>query len=427
MIENYTKTEMAMGKIYFEDPMAWEDELFESTEYAMELDRRNPVLEGILDRLSVLGHAFAKEDKKGIIKELNKRYRAMGLEEGVPKAVKNWLEGVPVNPAYRENLYNLCLALEMNTEQVRIFFLKNYMTIPFNYKDRIDAIYFFGISHNLSYVEIEQLLKEFESVEDDNVEMTANTKLIGNYIAEIDDIDIFREYLRNNSYSKKMQYETAAQSITDLAVANAIYAQIERILKIGLLREKENKKGEQLSEPIILKDANRVNYKALLFVMYGYDNQERYANKKTKISKCEYLPKAFRENFPNDQEFSRIVNKEASADVYRKALIIMKFYNFFCSSMLTYMYGTDTPEEKHAMVKTLDDYRERDMDAIEADLDDFYYETGLLLSQCGFEQMYARNPFDWLMLYCAKSTDPLDTFRTLLIERFTEIENTEEI
>ena len=85
-----------------------------------------------------------------------------------------------------------------------------------------------------------------------------------------------------------------------LSVENAGYAEIERTLKIGLMREKENKKGELLSESIILKDDKTVNFKALLFVVYGYDNQERYANKKTKISKCEYLPKAFRENFPND-------------------------------------------------------------------------------------------------------------------------------
>ena len=70
---------------------------------------------------------------------------------------------------------------------------------------------------------------------------------------------------------------------------------------------------------------------------------------------------------------------------------------------------------------------ERDTDEIVADLNDFYYETGLLLSQCGFEQMYARNPFDWLMLYCAKSNDPMDTFRELLMSRFTEMEPMKEL
>lgn len=427
MIENNKNTNMAMEKIYFEDPTDWEDYLFDSTEYAMELDGRNPVLEGIVERLIQLGIHITCEDKKVIIKELNNRYIAMGIEDGVPRAVKNWISGTPVNPAYRENLYNLCVALEMNAEQVRVFFLKNYMTIPFNFKDRIDAIYFYGISHGLSYLEISNLLNEYESDETDNTDFFDSTKLIGNYIAEIDDIEVFCEYLRNNSYGRKKQYETAAKSIIELSVENARYAEIERTLKIGLVREKENKKGKLLRESIILKDIKKVNYKALLFVIYGYDNQERYANKKTKISKCVYLPKAFRENFPNDQEFSRIINKEATPDVYRKALVIMKFYNFFCSSMLTYMYETDKPKDNQTPTNSLDDYRERGDDEIEADLEDFYYETGLLLSQCGFEQMYARNPFDWLMLYCAKSNDPMDTFRELLLSRFTEKEPMEDL
>lgn len=428
MIENNKNTIMAMEKISNElSPTDWEDYLFDSTEYAMELDSRNPVLEGIVERLNQLGIQITCEDKKVIIKELNKRYIAMGIEEGAPRAVKNWISGTPVNPAYRENLYNLCIALGMNTEQVRVFFLKNYMTIPFNYKDRIDAIYFYGISHDLPYLEILKLLNENELEEDSNSDFFESTKMIGNYIAEIDDIEIFREYLRSNSYGKRKQYETASRSILELSVENAGYAEIERTLNIGLRRERENKKGDLLSESTILKDDKTVNFKALLFVVYGYDNQERYANKKTKISKCEYLPKAFRENFPNDQEFSRILKREASPDVYRKALVIMKFYNFFCSSMITYMYGTDKPEVNQKPKKVWEDYYERDTDEIVADLHDFYYETGLLLSQCGFEQMYARNPFDWLMLYCAMSNNPMDTFRELLMSRFTEMEPMDEL
>ena len=55
MIENNTKTTLAMDKIYFEDPTEWEDYLFDNTEYAMELDARNPVLEGAVERLNQLG------------------------------------------------------------------------------------------------------------------------------------------------------------------------------------------------------------------------------------------------------------------------------------------------------------------------------------------------------------------------------------
>lgn len=112
MFDNNTKTEMAMDTIYFEDPASWGEDLFDSTEYAMELDKRNPVLEGVIERLKDLNICIDMEDKKGLIKELNRRYRQIGISEGLPKSVKNWLEGTPVNPSYRANLYNLCIALE---------------------------------------------------------------------------------------------------------------------------------------------------------------------------------------------------------------------------------------------------------------------------------------------------------------------------
>ena len=38
MIVDNTKTVLAMDKIYFESPESWEEGLFDSTEYAMELD-----------------------------------------------------------------------------------------------------------------------------------------------------------------------------------------------------------------------------------------------------------------------------------------------------------------------------------------------------------------------------------------------------
>lgn len=421
MFDNNEKTKMAMEAIYSEDPASWEEDLFDSTEYAMELDRRNPVLEGICEQLKKLGVDINEGDKKSLTKELNHRYRKIGIEEGIPKSVKNWMTGTPVNPAYRANLYNLCLALEMNVEEIRVFFLKNYMTIPFNFKDRVDAIYYWGVSHHLSYLEIQRIINEFEREEGIPDSDFDSTRMVGKYISEIDDIDLFLEYLRYNAFGKERQYESAAKEVRRMAVEDAIYAEVERQIKPWLNRERENKNGDALSEPIILKEGDSVNYKALLFVIYGFDNQERYVNKKSKISKCEFLPKAFRENFPNDQEFSRIANKDASPDVYRKALIILKFYNFFCSSLLTFLYGTDRPKDNQKIIHSLDEYRVREIDDIESDMEDFYYETGMLLAQCGFEQMYARNPFDWLMLYCAKSTDPLDTLRELLLSRFLEM------
>lgn len=426
MIKNNEKTEMAINRILLEDPAAWEEELFENTDYALQLEGRNPVLEGVVERLHFLGCDFGEMDTKQIIRELNRRYKEIGEEEGIPRSVKNWINGAALpDPNNRQNLYNLCLALGMSVDDTRVFFLKNYMTIPFNYKNRIDLIYYWGIKHELSYPEICALIDEFHNKKDVITNKFESTQMIGDYVAEIDDISIFREYLVNNSYGIERQYETASKEIERLKVKDASYAEIERSIKDELNKKRENEKGVILDETKIIRENGTVNIRALLYVIYCYDNQNLYSERERhhSIAKCQALPNAFRKNFPNDQEFSQIESKKAKADVYRKTLIILNFYNFFCSNMFSFMYDTDTPTMDQEEYRSIYDYQERPKDEIKSDLMDFYDEMGVLLAKCGFEQMYARNPFDWLILYCANSTLPLDTFRELLASRFLEKED----
>lgn len=421
MVDNNTKTQMAMDRIYFEAPDSWEEDLFNSTNYAMELDKRNPVLEGICNRLNL-----EPENRKDIIKELNSRYKQMGIEDGVPKSVKNWVDGTPVNPAYRANLYNLCMALGLNLEETRIFFLKNYMTVPFNFKDRIDAVYYYGIGHNLNYISIKELLEEVEIENEYLGKANDKTAFIGGYISDIEDLDVLKKYLKQHTYNKKAQYNSAVEVINGLIQENAKLAEIEIEIKPELNKFSiDNDELTTDKKNAHFKNSNRIdsiNVAGLLSIIYGYNNQERYSSNKTKISKCDKLPKAFRENFPNDVEISRVVHKDASPDVYRKAIIIMKFYNYYCDGLVKFIYETNSVSKRTKKIRDYDEYWERDPDEIDEDLDDFYYETSSILEKCGFVQMYARNPFDWLMLYCAKSYDPLETLRELLQERYINVD-----
>lgn len=397
MFKDIYYTKLAKKEIFSDSLDLEEKDLFESTEYAMQLEKRNPVLEGVCNYLKL-----SSTDLSAIRKELNKRYKEMGIADGVPKTVKNWLEGTPVNPtANRSNLYNLCLALGLGLKEIKAFFLKNYMTIPFNYKDRIDAIYLYGISHDMEYKEIQVLIDELKKYEDITGTANDETVAIEGYILEIDDLSKFKEYLIQHTYSRREQYNTALNEINRLIVLDKKYAEIESIIKPELGKDNNDSLDDNIA--------------SLLNIIYDYDNQKRYQNKQTNISKSQYLPRMFRENFPNDEEFSRIKNKEASPDLYRKALIILKFYEFYCSLFITSIYGKSNPSKTD---KKKNISWERNLVEIKEDWDDFYKETSKLLAKCGFVQMYARNPFDWLILYCANSIDPMDTLRELLQERF---------
>lgn len=414
MIDNREMTFFAIDKVLNSDATAWEEDNFDDMKYIIELDARNPVLEGILEHFKKLGVQII--DNKQLIKELNFRYRKMGIEDGAPKSVKKWLTGTPVDVSYRKNLYNLCLALEMTEEETIEFFLKNYLTLPFYYKDIVDAIYYYGIHHKKSYADIQGYFEMINDIESNDYE-DEYTNQIGIDIAKITDDQIFLEYMKIHLYKKENKFKTTTAKLNELINQNAEYAEIERDLRYELGKERVSKDGNVLDPIKILRKNGSVNLKALLYVIYRFDNQEHYIDREPSIAKCKNLPKHFRENFPNDQEFVRIRKGSASPEVYRKALIIMKFYNFYSDVTLSYIYGTSKKDKilkSEGQKKSIEDFNNRDDEDILSDFDDFYIETSKLLEYCGFVQLYARNPFDWIILYCARSTDPLEAFRTFL-------------
>lgn len=405
MSEYRELTKAAMANIQSTD--VWADEIFEDTEYAMELDRRNVILEGVQNRLKTLDARYNESDIGAIVKDLNDRYKAIGIPEGIPKAVSNWIkESIPANPAYRENLYNLCLALEMSLQETEEFFLKYYMTIPFNYKDRIDAVYYYGLKQGKTYSEINHILQIIESWSDEESETNKATYMVQMDLSEIEEDDKLIEYLKEHTFAKEKQFQTARIEIERLVGLNAVVAEKESALRETLDDERNHHK--------IIGDEYRANTNELLRVIYGFDHQSYYLgeNKGLKrMAKCETLPERFRKRFPRNQEFSDIKKGTASPEAYRKALVIMKFYNYFGERILSYLKANKS--------NSIYDYQERAPEECQDDFDEFILECSASLAKCGFVALYPRNPFDWLILYCAHSSDPLDCFRILLAERYS--------
>lgn len=387
-------TRLVMSDLHETDP--WSDDVLQDTEYALELDRRNVILEGVLQRYHELGEEFDSSECDLILKNLNDRYKKKGISEGVPKAVTNWIkEGIPANPAYRENLYKLCLALDMNLEEMKVFFYKYYMTIPFNFKNRIDAIYYYCTKMGKPYRNIKEMLEKTEVQTNENESSDDATMAVHMDIDAIKDDDIFIEYLKTHTYTKEKQFQTARAEIERIAELNADIAAEE-------IKTKESYSDDERIHHSIRGESGKVNYKELLRIIYGFDNQSRYQGEELdyqRLAKSEKLPERFRRSFPRDQEFSNIKNGNASPEVYRKALVLMKFYNFFGKSILSSEDLSDRSDEKR-----------RD------DFDEFMVETSRTLIRCGFGELYVRNPFDWIVLYCAHCGNPLDSFRELLDE-----------
>lgn len=352
------------------------DNMLQNIEVAVELDNRKAFLEGLIKRLECLGASFAETDVEGILKELKDRYkRRMG--KAVPRTVKEWVRGTTPGTVNRRNHYELCYALEMDINETAEFFIKNFMSVPYNYKDNVDAIFFYCILNNKPYDVIDGMIEKSNQFTP-SVNITTGTMEIGRNITEIDNDDEFMRYIAEHCYNNEKQYQVARNKIKEL---------------ISQIKE------------ILVGDANEdraIDY--IVFNIFGIEYQRNIKrnlkanNSSTKYVRDTKLPKRFVESIPRSGVLGDILRgKQETYETLRKTIIILYFYNFF--------YEIENEDEED----------------IRQNAKDFYEEINKELFECGFAQIYVRHPFDYLMSFCAASWDPLDTFVELNMLRYTEI------
>lgn len=326
------------------------------------------VRQGIVSRLKDLGIQFDEHDANAIRKVLLNLYKSHGMDtESVRKVIKNWIEHGAVSDKRdnRVNMYNLCFVLGLDIKQTEDFFDKRFFTIAFNYKDGTDAVYYYCIKNNKSYDDVEAFLA---IVKNNNISTGANgnTTYIKRQIDEINDDEEFIEYLKLNCFSEEMQMQSARRII------HKLYDDLE---------------------------CNSVS--SFLESLYGYNIQStaRYSakehGKSIGISKGK-LPKSFTKSLPNDTQMGNVLNgQKASYETLRKTIILLIFYSFYISH--------ESMEASNYTTKI-----------IEADLEDFIKETDVKLVEAGYKPMYVKHPFDWIILFCAYTPNPLATFRELI-------------
>ena len=396
MFEDGTQTVLVKQKIeMYITPDDIFDAVYEYIKTAKKLESTNIFKENLKKYLKKKnpGIDYNLMDDSSLRKELSKRYKSAGIVE--PKSVRdNWLNGVrpELSQDNRKNMYNFCIAMGMNVEETKEFFLKTFWTIPFNYKDVNDAIYYYGISNKKEYKDIEKLREDIEKIVDKKVSYEGNdnkeTQRIRMDISDIHDDAVFKEYIINNHINSKKSFRTAQKIILD-----SLKKDKELAKKEFELYQKEIKllyKDKAASKKFINEDSEEVIDELLNWIFVGW------SGKGISLNEIEGLPEGFKRGFPRAMELSNIKNDKASPDVCRKALIVLKFYEFFGNILFK------------------DHIIQRDEEEIKEDFCDFHTELCENLDESGFVQLYYRNPFDWVILFCARQENPIDVFRQCL-------------
>ena len=323
------------------------------------LEAKPAFLEGVAERLCVLGVDCSANDTSLIEAEIKRRYKERTGKD-CPKTIKNWTKGKEISTKNRRNNYELCYALEMDIAETANFFMKYFLSLPFNYKDATDAIFFYCLMNQRPYSTIEAMLAAAENFQPtkDTVEYTAE---IARQICDIDDDAFFMQYLSNHCYNEKQQYQQARKTIIRL-----MEDQCTRIKKWP----KESRQGRTGSPTDI----------ELCEQIMGFNYKER-----VQYGKSHFFPKTFADDLPKDQTLGNIKKgKTETYETLRKTLIILAFYDFYIDP---FMSGNEPTESE---------IRERQ--------GDFYDELNTELLKCGMVPLYERNLFDAVIVFLLLSS-----------------------
>lgn len=368
-------TQLAQNYIFEYDS----ENMLPGFEYLDKMDDLSLFSDSIKMRLAALGHADILNDTKKIVATIISYCNEAGVSLS-RQTLSNWIDkSAPIgNKISRENVYKLCFALKMDAFQTGEFFLKAYLERPFNYKNPHEAVYSFCLNTGRSYKKAEDLIHIIESSPIiDKPDAMDITEEIGDAIFKICDEKEFIKLISENRSSYVTQNKTAID-------------QINKLIKeaMPLAEEEYNRFISSAEKNIIVNSIDD-----LLNVIYDYSARKTVNYRKVLEGslKQSNFPKTIKRNFPERQEFVNILNGKASYDVIRKALIMLTFYRFFA-------------DIKVKEIKPYDLF------------DQFVMEMDTILMECGYVQLYWRNPYDWMIGYCAYTDAPLDTLREFIYE-----------
>ncbi len=362
-----SETDMLFSEICFGTPIEANEakDVIEGIDRAIELGARPVFLEGLSARLTELGTPCTVSDSDVMLTEIKRRFKEI-LGTDFPKAVGNWIRGTVPGLTNRQNNYDLCYALEMDYKQATAFFIKNYLTIPFNCKSKLDAVYLYCFYHRKPYATVKKLLDESKGFVSQEYVHT-HTSQIRDYIIKTYDDEQFIKYLSSHCYDNEQQFQVVRKMIND---------------EIELVKDVIMNRGKIESSDMLARE--RLNSKTI-FELLGQTYQ--HSGRKVKDRK---LPKQFTESLPNDVTLGKIINGDSvTYELLRKTLMLLKLYTFYD--------GADNIDEQ----------------TIRDNILDFHAALNKDLYECGFAPIYERHPFDCLILYCANSVDPVATLHCI--------------
>ncbi|MBQ8798692.1 MAG: hypothetical protein IJZ55_03890 [Lachnospiraceae bacterium] len=353
---------------------------------------------------------------------LSKKLQEIGSPISLTTVI-SWFTGEhrpKIEAGYRKQIYEICFALNLSFEETIWFFNHVYYDRAFNCHTIDESVFYFCFKNGMSYKDALTIIDEVEQAP----ATSSSAKKYPNYTLfvkqRVEDIKSKEELIsflvlnkENFSTWNETAYALLDNLVNELLPSENAKNEIEKIkrkIKLkntthGILPEQKNQKewglimkeiafefpNETFLEMIEKKNIRSKNF--LLETILGLKqiietDKERFIDKMS-------IPDVVKANFPSRKTLSDVlseskVTQSKSYDSIRKTILLLEFYRFWC-------------EIKIATDADFDD---------EIPLSDvFFDEMNATLQECGYEELYAGNPFDWIIMCSAQADDPLWYFR----------------
>lgn len=356
------------------------------------------------------------------------------------ETVFSWFSGKhcpKIESGSRQKMYEICFSLNLTLEDTIWFFQHVYYDRAFNCHTIREAVYYYSFMHNISYhtaLDIIKAINEAPEPPADNIYQSNYTRFVQNRIKELSSTDELIKFLSDNKGNFNVWNQTALNTLNKLITK--IIGPSESKTDIDTLKRNAARRLTSNSHSSKKDTIDITKYKHCGFIIREiisdanktslYDSPEEYIfdtlhNKNvmkntfilehllsshTGMKKSLDIPYIVRNNFPSKKTMSDVLSDEKisvskSYDSIRKMIILLDFYCFWVEIKLNPdEYSELSPKERQKI---------------------YVEEINNCLYECGYEELYAGNPYDWIFLCSAISEKPLEFFRSYMSELIPDI------
>ena len=333
------------------------------------------------------------------VEYIKNKFQTAGITP-LPRNLKKWFtENKRIEK--RKIAFQFCFAFKLDLKECEEFFRTVCLQRGFDCHYIEEAIYYYAISNQLSYLEAQEMIEKAPNDVKGKVDFNGEVLFTESIIKEINRfkskdemIQFFQENLEQFGYNNATAYKYIME----------IWNRVERTN--GLAEKEKAMMFPQLASNDYGKKRSVWDIYLQILGLYDFDDDnsplfvlDTDRTLKPILRNNELLHPLAEDSFPDRQGLEAILRGEhKSNELVRKTIILLVFYKFWTSLLLK---------------KGGSSYR-----ANPDDSERCYAEINRYLVDAGYPTIYAGNPYDWIFLFAIQDEYPMETFRYFMRELY---------